>query len=104
MDIRYEVILTNTAKMDLNNIYKYISSFLFAPKAAKNFIDKFKINILRLEYLPKSCSIINEAINSKFEYRKLMINNYIAIYSVDEENKKVYIHRIIYKKVNYFKF
>ena len=54
MDIKYEVILTTQAKMELNNIYKYISNFLFAPKAAQKFIDKFKTSILRLEHLPKS--------------------------------------------------
>ena len=86
MDIKYEVILTTQAKMELNNIYKYISNFLFAPKAAQKFIDKFKTSILRLEHLPKSCSIISEDINSKYEYRKLIINNYIVIYSIDEEN------------------
>ena len=86
MDIKYEVILTTQAKMELNNIYK------------------FKTSILRLEHLPKSCSIISEDINSKYEYRKLIINNYIVIYSIDEENRKVYIHRIIYQKVNYLKF
>lgn len=47
MDIKYEVILTTQAKMELNNIYKYISNFLFAPKAAQKFIDKFKTSILR---------------------------------------------------------
>ncbi len=104
MDIKYEVILTTQAKMELNNIYKYISNFLFAPKAAQKFIDKFKTSILRLEHLPKSCSIISEDINSKYEYRKLIINNYIVIYSIDEENRKVYIHRIIYQKVDYLKF
>ncbi len=106
MDIKYEVILTTQAKMELNNIYKYISNFFcLLRKQLKKFIDKFKTSILRLEHLPKSCSIISEDINSKYEYRKLIINNYIVIYSIDEENRKVYIHRIIYqKKVNYLKF
>lgn len=96
MDIKYEVILTDRAREELKDIYNYISKSLMARKAAENFIDKIEREILILENMPKSCSIIEEYKSRKHKYRKLLINNYVAIYRIDEENRKVYIIRIVY--------
>lgn len=100
---RYEVIITSKAKNELNHIYNYISNFLSAKKAADDFLIKFKNSILRLETMPKSCSIINEISTLKREYRKLIVSNFLVIYRIDEIYKKVYILKIVYDKMNYFK-
>ena len=34
-------------------------------------------------------------------YRKIVINNYIALYTVDENKKEVVITRIFYGSMNY---
>ena len=83
------------------DIYEYISKSLMAEKAAENLINKIERNILRLETMPESCSIIEEFKERKKQYRKLIINNYVAIYRIDEENRKVYIIRIVYGGRNY---
>ncbi|MGN1301704.1 MAG: type II toxin-antitoxin system RelE/ParE family toxin [Clostridia bacterium] len=101
MAIKYELILTDRAKHDLEDIYEYIAKSLMAEKAAEKLINKFEKNILRLENMPESCSIIEEFEERKKQYRKLIINNYVAIYRIDEENKKVYIIRIVYGGRNY---
>lgn len=100
MDIKYEVILTEKAKIELDSIYQYIAKSFMAKETAKRFIDKVKKSILRLEDMPELCSIIEEY-NFREEYRKLVINNYVAIYRIDREHKKVYITRIIYGGRNY---
>lgn len=99
--IRYEVILTSKAKNELNHIYNYIYKSLIAKKAADDFLAKLKNSILRLETMPKSCSIINEISTLKREYRKLIVSNFLIIYRIDETNKKVYILKIVYRKTNY---
>lgn len=101
MAIKYELILTDRAKHDLEDIYEYIAKSLMAEKAAEKLINKFEKNILRLENMPESCSIIEKFEERKKQYRKLIINNYVAIYRIDEENKKVYIIRIVYGGRNY---
>ena len=98
---KYEVILTEKAKIELNGIYDYISKALMSEIAARNLYNKVKDSILRLEDFPESCSIIEHYKDNKYQYRKLVINNYLVIYRIDEENKKVYIVRIIYGKRNY---
>ena len=101
MDIKYEVILTEKAKRELSEIYDYISKSLMAEKAANNFINKLRKSILMLQDMPEICSRLEQYIDKKYRYRKLVINNYVAIYRVDKKNKKVYIVRIVYGGRNY---
>lgn len=101
MDIKYEIIITDKAKNDLKDIFYYISNSLMAENAANNLMNEFENSILRLENLPKSCSIIEHYKDKKFEYRKLIIKNYIVIYRIDELQNLVYISRIVYGGRNY---
>ncbi|MBO5348252.1 MAG: type II toxin-antitoxin system RelE/ParE family toxin [Clostridia bacterium] len=101
--MKYEVILTESAKEELEDIFYYILKKLKAKKAAENFINKIERKILILEDIPNSYCIIDQCKLRKPKYRKLPINNYIVIYRVDEANKKVYIIRIVYKGRNYLK-
>lgn len=101
MDIKYKVVLTAKAKKELEDIYDYISNSLMADKAAINFMDKIHNSIIRLEKMPESCSLIEQYKEKKYQYRKLIINNYVAIYRIDKQKKIVYIVRIVYGGRNY---
>lgn len=101
MDIKYEIIITERAKEELKDIYNYISNSLMAENAANNLMQEFENNILRLEDMPESCSIIEYYKNKKYVYRKLLIKNYVVIYRVDSSTKTVYITRIVYGGMNY---
>ena len=52
--------------------------------------------IQTLEYMPQKYAIIDVDIAKKLEYRKLIIKNYIAFYRINEKEKIVEIHRILY--------
>lgn len=101
MDIKYEVVLTEKAKNEIDDIYNYISKSLMAEKSANNLINKLEESILRLEIMPKSCSLVESYKSRKYMYRKLVINNYVALYRIDETLKKVYIIRVVYGGRNY---
>ena len=101
MAIRYEVILTGKAKVELEGIYKYISKSLISETAASSIMQKIENKILNLKKIPESYSIIEPYIQTKEKYRKLIINNYIVVYRIDKENNKVYVISIIYGKRNY---
>lgn len=76
MDSKYEVIVTERAKQELNEL-------------------------LKLETVPEGFSVIENYIRKDFKYRRLPINNYVAIYRIDKKERKVYIVRIIYGGRNY---
>ena len=101
MDIKYEVILTKRAELELNDIYDYIANTLMEEKTANDLMNKIQNNILLLADTPEGFAVIENYKRKDFEYRRLPINNYVAIYRVDKENKKVYVIRIIYGGRNY---
>ena len=36
------------------------------------------------------------------EYRRIIIKNYIILYTIEEENKRVFISHMYYRRKNYF--
>lgn len=101
MDIKYEVILTERAELELNDIYDYIANTLMEEKTANKLMNKIQNDILLLGDTPEGFAIIENNKIRGLEYRRLTINNYVAIYRVDKESKKVYVVRIIYGGRNY---
>lgn len=101
MDTKYEVIVTERAKQELREIYDYISKSLMEENTANKLIDKIENELLQLETIPEGFSTIENYSKKNFEYRRLPINNYVAIYRVNKKDRKVYIVRIIYGGRNY---
>lgn len=89
------------ASEDLDQIYSYISGKLYAEEAAHNLLEKIERNIMKLRYFPYSGSfVLDEPVKNK-GYRKLVVDNYIVFYLVNELDKKVVIMRILYGAVTY---
>lgn len=95
---KYTLKLTNKAKNDLDRIYNYISKDLDAEIAARNLIDNIESSLLRLEEFPYSCSSVNDDFLGKRGYRKIIVDNYIGFYLVDDETNEVVIMRFLYGK------
>ena len=100
MDSNFKIILTDIAKEDLEEIYEYISEHLLEKAAANRLMNKIEEDILRLEQNPYSCVEVHIKPHNDV-YRKLTIENYVALYEIDEMYKNVIIYRIIYGKKDY---
>ena len=99
----YEIIATANAKEDLEKIYKYISQKLLEPTIADKLVKKIKQKILNLEKNPYICTEVQIKPHNDV-YRKLVIDNYIALYEVNEEDKKVIVYDIIYNRMDYLNY
>lgn len=97
----YSLKFTPKAEEDLDEIYGYIANNLFAPEAAENLMDKLENSILRLKAFPYSCSLVLDEPLKKRGYRKLIVDNYIVFYLVNEQEHQVIIMRILYGASNY---
>jgi toxin ParE1/3/4 len=97
----YSLKFTSKAEEDLDEIYAYITDTLFAPESGDNLIDKFENKIMRLKAFPHSCSFVLDETLKKRGYRKLIVDNYIAFYLVNEQKQQVIIMRILYGASNY---
>ena len=98
----YEIVVTDIAREELEEIYDYIYNNLSNENAANKLMDKIEQAIFTLEENPYKCVEIHIR-QSNDVYRKLIVDNYIVLYDVDEEYKQVVIYRAIYGKRNYLK-
>jgi len=97
----YRVKFTPLAKNDMDEIYQYIFDTLIAPIAANNLIDKIEEKAKRLADAPYSCPLVDDEFLREKGYRKLVINNYIALYMVSDDEKLVKIMRVVYGGSDY---
>lgn len=97
----YQIKFTPIASEDLAGIYHYISKELHAEGAAVNLMEKIEEGVMRLKDYPFSCNYVDDEFLKKKGYRKLIINNYIVFYLVDEDKEQVNIMRILYGRQEY---
>ena len=71
-----------------------------APENAKEQVDRIKKAILGLETFLQSHQERNEGRYAAKDYHQLLIDNYIAIFRIDEPNKTVYVVTIQYQGWN----
>lgn len=93
---KYKVKVNPRAILELDHIYEYIANDKLAPDNAKGQVDRIKKAILSLDTFPQSHQERNEGRYSGKGYRQLLIDNYIAIFRIDEARKTVYVVTIQY--------
>ena len=76
---------------ELDNIYEYIANEKLAPENAKGQVDRIKKAVLSLDTFPQSHQERNEGRYAGKGYRQLLIDNYIAIFRIDEPHETVYV-------------
>ncbi len=100
----YKVIITSTAAREINRIYEYIAEDLYAEKAAKELMRNLENNLLKLKEMPQIYTKIEKLDDLKRNYRRIVIKNFIVLYTVDKDKKITYISHMYYGKRNYLKF
>lgn len=105
MDIKkYDIIVTETCQKEIKQIYDYISNNLYADKSAKRLMGKVEKSIKDLKHFPYIHSMIkSNYANVKENYRRIIVNNYVILYLIDEDKKSIYISHMFYSKSNYLK-
>lgn len=89
------------ARQDMIDIARYISRELNNPVAA----DRLAVELIEAGDSIPAFPYANPAYIPirplKHEYRKLLVENYLMLYWVDEEKKLVTVARVIYAKRDY---
>jgi plasmid stabilization system protein ParE len=82
------------AERDLAFIDTQLSQFNI--KTAAKFFQELDKKVLLLSEMPYMCPIYPDTI----DYRKLVVQDYIALYKVIEENQSVEIHAVWHGRMN----
>lgn len=91
------MLITPNAIRELDNIYDYIANEKLDYINAKKQVDRIKKSILNLDTFPQSHQERNEGRYAKKGYRQLLIDNYLAVFKIDETQKIVTVLTIQYQ-------
>ena len=98
---KYDVILYPRAWRDINEIYAYIALEKLAPENAKAQTDRIWDALRSLETFPSARQDRLEGRYAGRGYKQLLIDNYIAVFKIDEQKKAVYVVTVQYHGRNF---
>lgn len=85
----YKIKYLPLAVQNLNNIAQYLSGFY--PKTAKRVLKELRDKITKLGETPKMCEIYR----LDPQYCKLVVEQHLVFYQIDESDRTVEIHRVL---------
>ena len=97
---KYTVRLYKRAIKDIDSIYTYIAKEKLSPDNGKEQVERIKKAILGLDTMPYSHQ---DRLTGRYAgkgYKQLLVDNYVAIYRIDETNKIVWVVTVQYKGRN----
>lgn len=97
---RYEVMLYPKAFRDIDDIYAYIALEKLSPENAKGQTDRIWDAIRTLEQIPEAHQDRLIGRYAGKGYKQLLIDNYVAVFKIDKNAKKVYIVTVQYQGRN----
>ncbi len=98
----YQLLITSTAEHDIMRAVDYIEFVLKNPQAADNLLDTVSKQIGTLSEFPQKFRIVDDPVLASWEIRFVIINNYLAFYTINEEKQTVIVVRFLYKKRNWY--
>jgi plasmid stabilization system protein ParE len=97
---KYKIKLNKRAFKDIDSIFAYIAVEKLSPDNAKGQTDRIWDALKTLDTFPQSHQERNEGRYTGKGYRQLIIDNYIAIFRIDENTKTIYIVTVQYQGRN----
>jgi plasmid stabilization system protein ParE len=88
----FSVVFMPVADRDMDDIEDYLSQFY--ASTPHNFFTKLKMQTTSLETMP----YMYPAYDADPHFRRMVIDDYLLFYSVDEKRSLVVVHRIFHSK------
>ncbi len=99
----YKLVVAPRAESDLDEAAKYIAETLLAPDAARGLVSRILGAIGKLADFPLTGSVVRFRFIPDFEVRRLVVDEFLVFYRVDESEQTVSVLRIRYGRTDYFK-
>ena len=93
--------MTDEARRNLENIFRYVAKSLQEPGTAASLIDELEAGLLSLNSMPQRCPERQIGIYAGKGYRQLFVKNYTIIFRVEEMTRQVIILTIRYSRSNF---
>lgn len=97
----YEIVYLPIARQDMVEIAAYISHTLASPMAAAALAEELIAAADKLAEFPYANTAYFPIRPLKREYRKLLVQNHVMLYFIEEEKKQITIARVLYARRDY---
>lgn len=97
----YIIHITATAERDIIRAADYIEFSLKNPTAAEHMLDAATEQINSLTDLPEKFRLVDDPVLANWGSRFIIVNHYLAFYTIDKEKQKVIVVRFLYQKSNW---
>ena len=94
----YDVALSDLAEQDIRDVIRYIAVDLSAPQTAEVMLEAIEKALDSLSTQPEIHPLVQDEVLALAGYRKLIIKNYIAFYTVDTKGTSVNVIRVLYSR------
>ncbi len=97
---KFDVFWTQNFKIELQNIFDYITFTLHAPIASQKLYKKIMASLDDLKYFPKIHPKL-KLFSTKENLRTLFIGKYVIIYKIKTSLNQIFILHIFHCSQNY---
>ena len=97
----YNIHITATAEHDILRAADYIKFTLKNPIAADHLLDAATEQINSLADMPEKFCLVDDPVLASWEIRFIIVNNYLAFYTIDREKQMIIVIRFLYQKSNW---
>ena len=102
--MKWDVLMTDTAKSDLREIALYIYDQSEDAETAASFVMELQEQCLALESFPERGAIPKDYVLKALGYRYLVYQHYLIFYQSDPHERSVTIHAFFNEKADYFRY
>ena len=97
----YIIHITATAERDILRAADYIEFNLKNPTAADYLLDAATEQINSLSDMPEKYRLVDDPVLASWGIHFIIVNNYLAFYTIDKEKQMVIVIRFLYQKSNW---
>lgn len=94
--MEYCVKITDNAIQQMQDITEYIAMELMAPDTADRWLTHMENEVRGLGFMPERIPLIEEKAWRAMGIRKLVVDNFLVYFHVDEMEKTVWVTAIVY--------
>ncbi|RDU24180.1 type II toxin-antitoxin system RelE/ParE family toxin [Anaerosacchariphilus polymeriproducens] len=97
----YRIHITSAAERDLNRAADHIEFVLKNPKVADDLLYEAEKQINSLADFPEKFRLVDDSVLSSWGIRFVIVNGYLAFYTISEEYGLVIVVRFLFQKSNW---
>lgn len=102
--MEYQIRISETCLEQIRDTLNYIDTKLKELNASNRLRSKIKEVFNQIKFFPELYPQILKKDKTKRYYRKIVIDNYVVLYTIIEEEKIIFISDFYYMRKNYFNY